>query len=56
MAQGTGAKLRYRLLHAAARITRGQRRLQLRISATWPWRQALANAFTCLAALPRPAT
>jgi hypothetical protein len=27
-------KLRYRLLHAAARITRGGRRLHLRIAAT----------------------
>nr|WP_323180830.1 IS1380 family transposase [Streptomyces atratus] len=49
-------KLRYRLLHAAARITRGGRRLHLRIAATWPWRHELANAFACLAALPRPAT
>jgi hypothetical protein len=29
-------KLRYRLLHLAARLTRGGRRLRLRISATWP--------------------
>ncbi len=49
-------KLRYRLLHAAARLTRGQRRLHLQISATWPWRHELVNAFACLAALPRPAT
>jgi hypothetical protein len=49
-------KLRYRLLHAAARLTRGGRRLHLRIAATWPWRQELVNAFTRLAALPRPAT
>jgi hypothetical protein len=49
-------KLRYRLLHAAARITRGGRRLHLRIAATWPWRHELTSAFTRLAALPRPAT
>ncbi|MFI1569174.1 IS1380 family transposase [Streptomyces sp. NPDC020490] len=49
-------KLRYRLLHAAARITRGGRQLRLRISATWPWRYELTSAFTRLAALPRPAT
>ncbi|WP_406221582.1 IS1380 family transposase [Streptomyces canus] len=49
-------KLRYRLLHAAARITRGGRQLRLRISATWPWRHELTSAFTRLAALPRPAT
>jgi hypothetical protein len=49
-------KLRYRLLHTAARITRGGRRLRLRISATWRWRHELTSAFTRLAALPRPAT
>lgn len=49
-------KLRYRLLHAAARITRGGRRLCLRISATWRWRHELTSTFTRLAALPRPAT
>jgi hypothetical protein len=30
-------KLRYRFLHAAARITRGGRHLHLRIAATWRW-------------------
>jgi hypothetical protein len=30
-------RLRYRVLHAAARLTRGQRRRWLRIPATWPW-------------------
>jgi hypothetical protein len=49
-------KLRYRFLHAAARITRGGRRLQLRIAATWPWRHPRASAFARLAALLRPAT
>ncbi len=49
-------KLRYRILHVAARITRGGRRLHLRISATWPWRHELTAAFQRLAALPRPAS
>ncbi|WP_455356996.1 IS1380 family transposase [Streptomyces sp. SYSU K217416] len=49
-------KLRYRILHVAALITRGGRRLHLRISATWPWRHELAAAFHRLAALPRPAS
>ncbi|MFJ9566007.1 IS1380 family transposase [Streptomyces fuscichromogenes] len=48
-------KLRYRLLHVAARLTRGGRRLRLRISATWPWRNELVAAFRRLATLPRPA-
>jgi hypothetical protein len=46
--------LRYRLLHVAARLTRGQRRLWLRIAEHWPWRHQLAAAFARLAALPRP--
>jgi hypothetical protein len=46
--------LRYRLLHVAARITRGQRRLWLRIAAHWPWRHQLAAAFARLAILPTP--
>ncbi|MET8439206.1 IS1380 family transposase [Streptomyces sp900116325] len=49
-------KLRYRLLHVSARLTRGGRRLRLRISATWPWRHELTTAFHRLAALPRPAS
>ena len=55
LADAEPKKLRYRLLHVAARITRGGRRLHLRISATWPWRHQLAAAFHRLAALPRPA-
>jgi hypothetical protein len=46
--------LRSRLLHVAARITRGQRKLLVRIAAHWPWRTELATAFARLAALPQP--
>ena len=49
-------KLRYRLLHVAARITHGGRRIRLRIAETWPWATQIATAFTRLAALPRPVT
>jgi hypothetical protein len=35
--------LRYRLLHVAARITRGQRRVFVRIAEHWPWRHELAR-------------
>ncbi|MFD5575093.1 IS1380 family transposase [Streptomyces cadmiisoli] len=55
MATAEPKKLRHRLLHVAARLTRGGRRLRLRISATWPWRHELATAFHRLASLPRPA-
>jgi len=46
--------LRYRLLHVAARLTRGQRRVHLRLAATWPWARDLAAAFTALARIPAP--
>lgn len=49
-------KLRYRLLHTAARITHGGRRTRLRIAGSWPWASDLLAAFTRLAALPRPVT
>jgi hypothetical protein len=49
-------KLRYRLLHVPARITRSARQARLRIAADWPWAQQLVTAFTRLAALPRPVT
>lgn len=47
--------LRYRLLHVAARLARGGRRLRLRLDANWPWAPQLAAAFTRCAALPQPA-
>ena len=34
--------LRYRVLHAAARLVRGGRRRYLKIQATWPWADAIA--------------
>jgi hypothetical protein len=49
-------RLRYQLLHTAGRLTRSGRRTRLRLAAGWPWAQQLADAFTRLAALPRPAT
>jgi DDE family transposase len=47
-------KLRYRLLHVAARIVRTARRTRLRIAQTWPWAADLVAAFARLDALPRP--
>ena len=41
---------RYRVLHVAARFTRGARQLRLRIDATWRWAQAIATAWTHLRA------
>jgi len=47
-------KLRYRLLHVAARVVRTARHTIVRVARTWPWPNDLAQAFTRLAALPRP--
>ncbi len=55
LAKAEPKRLRYRLLHTAARITRGGRRTWLRIAEHWPWARDLVTAFARLAALPRPA-
>ncbi|MBS2548420.1 transposase [Catenulispora sp. NL8] len=52
LAKAEPKKLRYRLLHTAARITRGQRRCHLRIAERRPWARQLAAAFARLAASP----
>ncbi len=54
LAKAEPKKLRYRLLHTAARITRGQRRLYLRLTRNWSWALALAQAFTQLRLIPLP--
>jgi hypothetical protein len=43
--------LRYRVLHAAARLVRGGRRRRLKIQATWPWAQAITAAWQRIDAL-----
>jgi Transposase DDE domain group 1 len=45
-------RLRYRLLHCAARLTFHARQAHLRLPAAWPWASDLAVAFARLAALP----
>jgi len=47
--------LRYRLLHVAARITRGQRKVFQRLAEHWPWALALARTFGRLRQIPLPA-
>ncbi len=39
------ATFRYRVLHIAARITRGARQVRLRLDATWRWAKAIARAW-----------
>jgi hypothetical protein len=48
--------LRYRLLHVAARLVHGGRKLRLKIDRHWRWAHVLAAAFHRLRALPAPAT
>ena len=55
LAKAEPKTLRYRLLHVAARLTRGQRRCWLRLQRSWPWARDLAAAFTRLTLLPVPA-
>ena len=45
--------LRYRVLHAAARLVRGGRRRRLKIQATWPWAEAITAAWQRIDALPQ---
>jgi Transposase DDE domain group 1 len=45
-------RLRYTLLHTAARLVRGARIRTLRFPRTWPWADALVTAFRRLRALP----
>jgi hypothetical protein len=37
--------LRYRVLHVAARITRGARQIRLRIDSTWRWAAAISQSW-----------
>ena len=46
-------RLRYCLLHVAARLSRSGRRLYLRLQRDWHWTALLVTAFTRLRALPQ---
>lgn len=45
LARAEPKTLRYRVLHAAARLATSGRRRRLRIAQTWPWAQAIAAAW-----------
>jgi hypothetical protein len=53
LARAEPKTLRYRVLHAAARLVRGGRRRRLRIAVTWPWAEAIAAAWAMITALPQ---
>jgi hypothetical protein len=54
LARAEPKRLRYRLLHVAARLSFHARTATLRLQANWPWAKDLANAFASLKALPPP--
>jgi hypothetical protein len=54
LAKAEPKTLRYRILHAAARLTRGARQRRLRIQATWPWAADITTAWDQISALPQP--
>ena len=45
-------RMRYRLLHVAARVLTGSRQVKLRLPRSWPWAETLLTAFARLRALP----
>ena len=53
LAKAEPKTLRYRILHAAARLTRSGRRRRLKLSATWPWAPAIVTAWNRITALPQ---
>ena len=52
LAKAEPVTLRYRVLHAAARLVRGGRRRRWKIAANWPWAEAITRAWQRITALP----
>jgi hypothetical protein len=55
LARAEPKRLRYRILHVAARLAFHARTATLRIQANWPWASELTTAFARLRTLPSPA-
>jgi hypothetical protein len=53
LARAEPKALRYRILHAPARLTRGGRRRRLQIPANWPWADAIVTAWARISAPPQ---
>jgi DDE family transposase len=53
LAKAEPKTIRYRILHAAARLMRGGRRRRLKIPATWPWAKQITTAWSRITALPQ---
>jgi hypothetical protein len=45
LARAEPKTLRYKVFHAAARLSRGGRKRRLKIAATWPWADAIVTAW-----------
>ena len=54
LARAEPKTLRYRVLHAAARLVRGGRRRFLKIAGTWPWADPIVTAWQRIQAIPHP--
>ena len=52
LARAEPKTLRYRILHTAARLTRGARQRRLTIAAAWPWAADIITAWDRITALP----
>jgi hypothetical protein len=55
LARAEPKRLRYRLLHIAARLAFSGRQAKLHLPTAWPWTPALKAAFEKLNTLPAPA-
>jgi hypothetical protein len=53
LAKAEPKTIRYRILHAAARLMRGGRRRRLKIPATWPWAKQITTVWSRITALPQ---
>jgi hypothetical protein len=51
LAKAEPKTLRYRILHAAARLTTSGRRRRLKIATTWPWAPVIVTAWNRITAL-----
>ncbi|HSS22985.1 MAG TPA: transposase [Mycobacterium sp.] len=54
LAKAEPKTLRYRLLHTAVRLVRGQRKRKIKIPETWPWAHELEACFLAVFALAPP--
>ncbi len=54
LAKAEPKTLRYKILHAAARLVHGGRRRRLKIAANWPWTEAITRAWQRIHDLPQP--